>query len=403
MKRLILALFVALFLCFGSCTKTTDDEAWTAAKNENTVASYDHYLKMFPQGKGLIEASAKKRFFQDRDYLDQVFLNLGQKYKDIEKLYAGPTDNKGKIAFDRILLLTVNEDASWSDFHDQVALLQAFSSLPPSPPPPPPPPSRPGGLPKAAPLTLIVNTHRYELEDEYALHEHIKMSDNFVTDKMILFQINKKDVAYDQIVDLVTLLRSFGMNEVIPIVTPEIEETVGDRLRIIGQGRQAQLPGNPSWWADFRQAMFKVAEEDKLARPGTEGGIEGGVEGGIIGGLEGGVLGGIAGGVPGGVTGSNIADFPAVRAGGDIKPPKLIKDVAPNYPEIARQAGVEGVVILEVETDIFGSVKSVKILRSIPLLDQAAVDAVRKRVYEMANIDGVPRGVIFNVTVKFKL
>jgi len=48
----------------------------------------------------------------------------------------------------------------------------------------------------------------------------------------------------------------------------------------------------------------------------------------------------------------------------------------PLYPEIARQARVEGVVIVEATTDIYGGT-DVKVLRSIPLLDQSAIDAVR--------------------------
>jgi len=88
---------------------------------------------------------------------------------------------------------------------------------------------------------------------------------------------------------------------------------------------------------------------------------------------------------------------------GEIKPPKLIKKVEPLYPEIARQARVEGIVIIEATTDIYGRVASVKILRSIPLLDQSAVDAVRQWVYEPMVINGKPRGVIFVVTVTFTL
>jgi TonB family protein len=92
-----------------------------------------------------------------------------------------------------------------------------------------------------------------------------------------------------------------------------------------------------------------------------------------------------------------------VRAIGVVMPPKLIKLVDPIYPEIARQANVEGVVILEATTDIFGRIQSVKTLRSIPLLDQAAIDAVRQWVYEPMIIEGRPRGVVFTVTVRFSL
>ena len=60
-------------------------------------------------------------------------------------------------------------------------------------------------------------------------------------------------------------------------------------------------------------------------------------------------------------------------------------------------------VIVETTTDIYGRVKKVKILRSIPELDQAAMDAVKQWIYEPIIIDGKPRGVIFTVTITFKL
>ncbi|MCK4645180.1 MAG: M56 family metallopeptidase [Candidatus Aminicenantes bacterium] len=92
-----------------------------------------------------------------------------------------------------------------------------------------------------------------------------------------------------------------------------------------------------------------------------------------------------------------------VRAVGEIKPPKLIKQVEPIYPEVATKAGIEGVVIIEVTTDVYGRVVNTKILRGIPVLDQAARDAVKQWIYEPKIIDGKPRGVIFIVTVVFEL
>ena len=92
-----------------------------------------------------------------------------------------------------------------------------------------------------------------------------------------------------------------------------------------------------------------------------------------------------------------------VRAVGEIKPPRLIKEVKPIYPEDARQKRVEGTVILEATTDIYGRVQRVEVLRSIPLLDQAAIDAVRQWIYEPEITEGKPRGIIFTITVTFKL
>ncbi len=88
---------------------------------------------------------------------------------------------------------------------------------------------------------------------------------------------------------------------------------------------------------------------------------------------------------------------------GEVEPPKLIKQVDPVYPEDARKQGIEGTVILEVTIDVEGKVKDVKVLESIPALDQAAVDAVKQWVYEPKIIDGKPKQVVCTVTVRFKL
>jgi protein TonB len=120
--------------------------------------------------------------------------------------------------------------------------------------------------------------------------------------------------------------------------------------------------------------------------------------------VEGGVPGGVVGGVVGG-----LPDAPppppqaAVRVGGQIKEPKKLKNVAPVYPDIAKQARVQGVVILECTISPQGKVTDVKVLRGIPLLDQAAIDAVKQWVYTPTLLNGVPVPVIMTVTVNFKL
>lgn len=96
-------------------------------------------------------------------------------------------------------------------------------------------------------------------------------------------------------------------------------------------------------------------------------------------------------------------DSAQLRIAENMKPPVLIKEVAPEYPETAQTARVEGVVIIEATTDAAGKVVQTRILRSIPLLDEAAVTAVKQWVYEPYVIDGVPHGVIFTVTVRFTL
>jgi protein TonB len=104
--------------------------------------------------------------------------------------------------------------------------------------------------------------------------------------------------------------------------------------------------------------------------------------------------------VLGGVVGEVEAP---IRAIGEIRPPKLIHSVPPVYPDIARQARIEGVVVIEAMTDIYGRVASIKVMKSIGLLDEAAIEAVRQWVYEPMIINGRPRPVIFTVRVTFQL
>jgi protein TonB len=134
-----------------------------------------------------------------------------------------------------------------------------------------------------------------------------------------------------------------------------------------------------------------------------EEGLDLGIEGGVSGGVEGGVPGGVVGGVVGGLPDAPPPPQQAIRVGGQIKEPKKLKDIKPVYPDIAKQARVQGVVILECTISPQGKVSDVKVLRGIPLLDQAAIDAVKQWVYTPTLLNGVPVPVIMTVTVNFKL
>ncbi len=91
------------------------------------------------------------------------------------------------------------------------------------------------------------------------------------------------------------------------------------------------------------------------------------------------------------------------RVGGSVPEPHLIKHVPPEYPEEARAARVQGPVILECKVGVDGRVSDIQIIRSVPLLDKAAVDAVRQWIYEPVVLDGAPVPVLMTVTVSFEL
>ncbi len=93
----------------------------------------------------------------------------------------------------------------------------------------------------------------------------------------------------------------------------------------------------------------------------------------------------------------------AVRVGGNVLQPRKTRNVQPVYPQIAQSARVQGRVIIEATIDRSGKVTETRVLRSIPLLDQAALDAVRQWEYEPTLLNGVPVPVIMTVTVNFAL
>ena len=92
-----------------------------------------------------------------------------------------------------------------------------------------------------------------------------------------------------------------------------------------------------------------------------------------------------------------------VRPGGLIRPPERVDYVAPVYSVIAREARIEGVVIIEATIGIDGRVMNARILRSVPLLDESALAAVRQWTYRPTTLNGVPVPVIMTVTVNFTL
>ena len=92
-----------------------------------------------------------------------------------------------------------------------------------------------------------------------------------------------------------------------------------------------------------------------------------------------------------------------VRLPSGIRAPVKTVDAAPQYPTMARSARVQGVVILEAVLDAAGRVDDVHVLRSIPLLDQAAIDAVRQWRYTPTLLNGRAIPIVLTVTVSFTL
>jgi protein TonB len=134
---------------------------------------------------------------------------------------------------------------------------------------------------------------------------------------------------------------------------------------------------------------------------GVEGGIEGGIPGGVVGGVVGGLLGAPAPPPP---ASPPVPTRPTpVRIGGQLTAPELTFRVNPTYPEMAVHAKITGTVILEATVGGDGSVESVRVLRSVSLLDKAAIEAVKQWRYSPLLINGIPTPFILSVTLQFSL
>jgi protein TonB len=134
----------------------------------------------------------------------------------------------------------------------------------------------------------------------------------------------------------------------------------------------------------------------------------------------GGLLGGVPGGVPGGSLGGALGAFPAppsaaaapapapatptqIRVGGEVEAARLLHEVVPAYPVIARDAHVQGTVQLSASIAPNGTVEDLHVMSGSPLLVAAAEDAVKQWKYQPTYLNGKPVEVLTEIDVKFTL
>ncbi len=133
-----------------------------------------------------------------------------------------------------------------------------------------------------------------------------------------------------------------------------------------------------------------------------------GVTGGVPGGVPGGQAGGVLGGIMGGVTGANVPPPPKepqrrTRVGGNVQAAKLITQIRPVYPPLAKQARIQGTVKLQAIIAKDGTIMQLEILSGHPLLQQAALQAVSQWRYQPTLLNGEPVEVITTIDVVFTL
>jgi periplasmic protein TonB len=150
----------------------------------------------------------------------------------------------------------------------------------------------------------------------------------------------------------------------------------------------------------------KVAEINEEAPPPAASGAVGGVLGGVPGGQLGGVLGGILGGsghAPAPPPPTPVAHKGPYRVGGKVQAPRLIHQVQPEYPPLARQARIQGDVIIDSVIDTQGRVTQMKVVSGSPLLVESAIQALGQWRYQPTLLNGQPVAVDMLVTLHFTL
>jgi len=147
------------------------------------------------------------------------------------------------------------------------------------------------------------------------------------------------------------------------------------------------------------QRVQMIKEEEAPPDLGA-GGVPGGVPGGIPGGSAGGVIGGIV---------SSTANLPKVatpqriRVSSGVSTGLLIRKVTPNYPPLAKQARIQGAVVLQAEISKEGTIQNLQLISGHPMLAPAAIEAVKQWRYKPYLLNGEPVAVETQVVVNFSL
>ena len=148
--------------------------------------------------------------------------------------------------------------------------------------------------------------------------------------------------------------------------------------------------------------QIKMIQEDEAPPPSmASAGVVGGVPGGVPGGQMGGVIGGIISSTP--VAVPKVATPQRVRVSSGVSTGLLIRKVPPTYPPLARQARIQGVVVLQAQISNEGNIQNLQLISGHPMLAPAAIEAVKQWKYKPYLLNGEPVEVDTQVQVNFTL
>ena len=145
----------------------------------------------------------------------------------------------------------------------------------------------------------------------------------------------------------------------------------------------------------------QMIKEEEAPPPQMSAGVVGGVPGGVPGGQMGGVIGGIISSTP--VAVPKAATPQRVRVSQGVTQGLLIKKIQPAYPPLARQARIQGSVLLQAQISKEGTIEHLTLISGHPMLAPAAIEAVKQWRYKPYILNGEPVEVDTQITVNFTL
>ena len=174
-------------------------------------------------------------------------------------------------------------------------------------------------------------------------------------------------------------------------------------VKIVHQVQTDMINGQLRTPTKIPQKVQMIKEDEAPPPVMAATGVVGGVPGGVPGGSMGGVLGSIAS------AGANVAALPKiatpqrVRVSSGVSTGMLIRKVQPAYPPLARQARIQGQVVLQAEISKSGDIINLQLISGHPMLAPAAIEAVKQWKYKPYLLNGEPVEVETTVQVNFSL
>ena len=257
--------------------------------------------------------------------------------------------------------------------------------------------------PKVAPLHQIFTEAILDHTSAHHVRSPLDWAISLVVHAAILILLVLVPLYFTQGLDLQRFNLTFLVAPMPPAAAPPPPQAAA-AVRTVRATPKNFVPGKLTAPSFIPRAVVTASGElHEEAFAGVPGGVPGGLPGGQLGGTLGGVLGGLPVLPPPGATSTDQGPRSPVRVGGNVKPPRLLFGPMPDYPSLARQARIEGEVLIDAIIDEHGNVIEERVVSGHPLLIPAALKAASRRKYEPTILDGIPVAVDLHIVITFRV